>query len=278
MPISPVHSGKVRELYAVGDDKLLMVASDRISAFDVILAEPIPDKGRVLTAMTAYWLGVLSDVAPSHSDQRRSGGHARSRRPRSGRIFGYSGSVDAREASGHAPARMHRQGLSSPARRGRSTSASSTVHGTALPKGMRQAERLDQPMFTPSTKAEEGHDVNLSFAQAVEPGRVTDVATRRATSVSRHTKELRPPPKSKGILVADTKFELGWIDGKLSLLRRGAHPGLLTVLAGGGSNGYQSRPLSTSSRCATGSRKRLGQAATASAPVRRDRGRDERSL
>ncbi len=110
MPITPVHSGKVRELYAVGDDKLLMVASDRISAFDVILPEPIPDKGRVLTAMTVHWLEVLSDIAPSHlvtadpADMPATGG---ARCPG----LGHCGPGDARAPSGHAPARVHRAGL-----------------------------------------------------------------------------------------------------------------------------------------------------------------------
>jgi phosphoribosylaminoimidazole-succinocarboxamide synthase len=213
MPISPVHSGKVRELYAVGDDKLLMVASDRISAFDVILAEPIPDKGRVLTAMTVHWLDVLSDIAPSHlvtTDPSEMPPTA---------------DLDAQDSDIAGRAMLVRRADMLPLEcivRGylagsawKEYERSSTVHGMALASGMRQAERFDEPMFTPSTKAEEGHDVNLSFEQATElvgP----DVAYRARELCLEAYKRAAVAAEAQGIIVADTKFELGWIDGKLS--------------------------------------------------------------
>jgi phosphoribosylaminoimidazole-succinocarboxamide synthase len=213
MPTSPVHSGKVRELYAIGDDKLLMVASDRISAFDVILPEPIPNKGRVLTAMTAYWLEVLADVAPSHLISADPADM-----PDAGELD-LAGSADI---AGRAMLvrRADMLPLECIVRGYVAGSAwkeyerSSTVHGTELPKGMLQAERLDEPMFTPSTKAEEGHDENISFAQAVDLVG-SDVAGQARDLCLEAYKRAAAAAEAQGILVADTKFELGWIDGKL---------------------------------------------------------------
>ena len=171
MALSPVHSGKVRELFAVGDDKLLMVASDRISAFDVILPEPIPDKGRVLTAMTAYWLEVLADVAPSHLV---SADPADMPDPAELDLAASGGGESQIAGRAMLVRRADMLPLECIVRGYVAGSAwkeyerSSTVHGTELRKGMLQAERLDEPMFTPSTKAEEGHDENISFAQAVD--------------------------------------------------------------------------------------------------------------
>ena len=144
-----------------------MVASDRISAFDVIMEEPIPDKGRVLTAMTAYWLEELADLAPNHLDQRR---HRRlprrGGRParRAGRLAGRSMLVHRADMldiecivrgylAGSAYKEYEREG---------------TVHGMAMPAGLRHADRLPEPIFTPSTKATEGHDLNIGMAEAVD--------------------------------------------------------------------------------------------------------------
>jgi phosphoribosylaminoimidazole-succinocarboxamide synthase len=233
---SPVYSGKVRELYAVGQDKILMVASDRISAFDVILPEPIPNKGRVLTAMTAYWLEVLADLAPSHLisadpadmpdapdlDPRDTGGRG------SGDGLAEAGdSTDELDTGGWdiaGRAMLVRRADMLPLEcivRGyvagsawKEYERSSTVHGTELPKGMLQAQRLDEPMFTPSTKAEEGHDENISFAQAVDLVG-SDVAGQARDLCLEAYKRAAAAAESQGILVADTKFELGWIDGEL---------------------------------------------------------------
>jgi len=210
MTLSPGHPGKVRELYAIGDDKLLMVASDRISAFDVILPEPIPDKGRVLTAMTAHWLEVLADVAPSHLISADPAD------------MPDLGDLDEPGIAGRAM--LVRRADMLPLEcivRGyvvgsawKEYERSSTVHGTELRKGMRQAERLDEPMFTPSTKAEEGHDENISFAQAVDLVG-SDVANQARDLCLEAYSRAAAAAEAQGILVADTKFELGWIDGEL---------------------------------------------------------------
>jgi len=215
MALTLVHSGKVRELYDAGDDRLLMVASDRISAFDVIMAEPITDKGRVLTAMTVHWLDALSDLAPSHlvsADPADFPSGASTLDDGGAPLAGRALLVRRAEMlpiecivrgylAGSGWAEYKR---------------SQTLHGTELPAGMRQSDRLPEPLFTPSTKATEGHDENISYEQAAElVGRATATkardlcveAYRRAAAVA----------ETHGIIVADTKFELGFIDGELAL-------------------------------------------------------------
>jgi phosphoribosylaminoimidazole-succinocarboxamide synthase len=203
-----VFSGKVRDISDPGDSTLVMVTSDRISAFDVVMAEPIPDKGRVLTAITAFWLDLLSDVAPNHllsldvppsvGDQPDLEGRTMVVRkaemlPVECIVRGY--------LSGSAWAEYKRSG---------------TMHGTTLPTGLRQSEQLPEPIFTPSTKATEGHDLNISFEQAAEllgPD-VADAAREISLEAYRRGAEWAA---ERGIIIADTKFELGFIDGKLAI-------------------------------------------------------------
>jgi len=163
MSLRHVASGKVRDIYDLEDGSLLFVTSDRISAFDVVMAEPIPDKGRVLTAITAFWLDLLSPVAPNHlvnldppaSALAQLGGEP-------GDLAGRTMVVRRAEMlpiecivrgylSGSAWAEYQRTG---------------TMHGLRLPRGLQQSDRLPEPVFTPSTKAAEGHDENISFDDA----------------------------------------------------------------------------------------------------------------
>jgi phosphoribosylaminoimidazole-succinocarboxamide synthase len=213
MPLSPFHSGKVRDLYAVGDDQLLMVASDRISAFDVILAEPIPDKGRVLTAMTVSWLEVLADIAPSHyitADPAKL--------PATSDLVGQNSEIAGRamlvKRADMLPLECIVRGyLAGSAFK--EYAKSGTVHGMSVRSGMRQADRFEEPMFTPSTKAEEGHDVNLSYDEAVDVvGK--EVAEKARDLCIEAYRRAADAAEANDIVVADTKFELGWIDGELS--------------------------------------------------------------
>ena len=211
MSLTLVHSGKVRELYAAGDDRLLMVASDRISAFDVVLAEPIPDKGRVLTAMTVHWLDALSDLAPSHLVTADPGELP-------------AGSSDLGDVAGRAM--LVRRAEMLPVEcivRGylagsgwKEYQSSGTLHGMALPSGLRQADRLPEPLFTPSTKATEGHDENISFDQAVDLLGKETAGAARDLCVEAY-RRAHAAAEAHGIIVADTKFELGFIDGRLAL-------------------------------------------------------------
>ena len=180
-----LYSGKVRDIYDAGDDRLLMVTSDRISAFDVVMIEPIPDKGRVLTAMTAYWLDQVGDIVPNH-------------------LISVDGaSMLVRKADMLPIECIVRGYLSGSAWKEYSTKG--TVHGMPVPPGLQQSQQLPDPIFTPSTKAAVGeHDENISFDEAAAISlNVYHRAAARAAQA--------------GIIIADTKFELGWIDGRLAL-------------------------------------------------------------
>ena len=194
-----LHSGKVRDVYDAGDDRLLMVASDRLSAFDVVLAEPIPDKGRVLNAFTAFWVAEMADIAPSHLISLEDGGramlvHRADMIPIECIVRGYLSGSAWKEYQ-----------------------ASGTMHGTPLPAGLRQSERLPEPVLTPSTKAPVGqHDENLSMeeAEALAGAGVVREAADICLAVYRRA---AAHAEERGIILADTKFELGFIDGRLSL-------------------------------------------------------------
>jgi phosphoribosylaminoimidazole-succinocarboxamide synthase len=211
MSATPLYSGKVRDIYAVGDDRLLMVTSDRISAFDVVMAEPIPDKGRVLTAMTAFWSEQLADVAPSHliSTSLADVPEALDLDDAEGRV------MLCHKADMLKIECIVRGYLTGSAWKEYRTSG--TMHGTELPAHLLESARLPEPVFTPSTKADVGdHDENISFSAAVDlVGRETAEAARDVSlELYRRGAEWAA---ERGILIADTKFELGMVDGVLTL-------------------------------------------------------------
>jgi phosphoribosylaminoimidazole-succinocarboxamide synthase len=201
-------SGKVRDIYAVGDDRLLLVTSDRISAFDVVMAEPIPDKGRVLTAMSAFWFEHLADVAPGHMISTDPADF-----PAEARTPGLEGRAmlvhRAEMLSIECIVRGYLTGSAWKEYR-----QTGTMHGQPLPPGLEESARLPEPVFTPSTKAEEGHDVNISFDEAVDlvgagaAGRARDICLEAYRRGAEWAAE-------RGIVIADTKFELGFVDGEL---------------------------------------------------------------
>ena len=209
-----VLTGKVRELYDAGEDRLLMVASDRVSAFDVIMAQPIANKGRVLTAMTAFWSGEMSDIVPGTllaadpDDIEADLGDARFPPEWAGRA------VLVKRADmlplecivrGYLAGQAHQE-----------YEKSGTVHGTPMPAGLKLADRLAEPIFTPSTKAEEGHDINIDFAQAVNLVGAEAATAARDISLELYTRAAARAA-DVGFILADTKFELGYVDGVLSL-------------------------------------------------------------
>jgi phosphoribosylaminoimidazole-succinocarboxamide synthase len=212
--LTSIHSGKVRELYALGEDRLLMVASDRISAFDVVMAEPIPDKGRVLTAMTAFWCEELGDAArgsllscdPAVIDEAVPGFaeladlHGRTMLVRRAEMLPLECIVRGYLA-GQAWEEYRESG---------------TIHHMAAPAGLELASRLSEPMFTPSTKAEEGHDENIDLATAA--GIVGEARLAEAASLCLGLfAAASARAAAAGLILADTKFELGVIDGRLVL-------------------------------------------------------------
>lgn len=214
-----LHRGKVRDLYAVGDDKLLVVQTDRLSAFDVILPDPVPGKGEVLTAVSNFWFDKLSHVIPNHltgiapesvvsaAEQAQVRGRAFVTRklkplPIEAIVRGYlvgSGWKDYQKTG--------------------------SVCGIKLPAGLREAEKLPEPLFTPSTKAAVGeHDENISFEQAVELlGEARAKEVRNATLALYI--EAADYAATRGIIIADTKFEFGVDEaGKLYLIDEALTP------------------------------------------------------
>ncbi|MDP6177329.1 MAG: phosphoribosylaminoimidazolesuccinocarboxamide synthase [Acidimicrobiales bacterium] len=216
MDLPPVHSGKVRDIYEVNEDLLLMVTSDRISAFDVVMAEPIPDKGRVLTAMSAFWFDLLSDVVPGHLV-------ATTPEDVDSHLLGHSAGLPSDWVGRTMLCRRAEMLPIECIVRGYITgsawkeyTASGTMHGITLPMDLLEASQLAEPVFTPSTKADEGHDINISFEQAVDLiGR--DLAERsREVALECYLRGARWAAE-RGIIIADTKFEMGLIDGELVL-------------------------------------------------------------
>jgi phosphoribosylaminoimidazole-succinocarboxamide synthase len=186
-------SGKVREIYALADDRLLLAASDRISTFDVILPTEIPDKGRVLTGLSGFWFTLLRSIVPNHMLAIREDGRSMECRrlemlPVEVIVRGYisgSGWKDYR--------------------------ATGSVSGHTLPEGLQESEKLPAPIFTPSTKADEGHDENITRERAAELA-----GEERMHEVERVAIELYATAadyaRAQGIVIADTKFEFG-LDG-----------------------------------------------------------------
>lgn len=204
-----LHRGKVRDIYEAGEGHLLIVASDRISAFDVVMAEPVPDKGRILTGISSFWFDELSDIAPNHvvSTELRHFPAGATHPDLAGRT------VLCRRADMLPIECIVRGYVSGTAWKEYRTEG--TVHGMAMPTGLRESERLAEPIFTPSIKAAVGdHDENISFEQAVEiVGRdVADEARRISLALYERAAAV---VADRGIIVADTKFELGFVDGEL---------------------------------------------------------------
>jgi phosphoribosylaminoimidazole-succinocarboxamide synthase len=191
--VAHVGSGKVRELYALDEERLLLVASDRISTFDVVLPTEIPDKGRVLTGLSAFWFSRTWGICPNHLLGLRPDGRSTECRrlemlPLECVVRGYlagSGWKDYRQTG--------------------------EVCGHALPEGLVESDRLPQPIFTPSTKAVTGHDENIDRAQAAEL-----IGAGRLDEVERVSLDLyrfaAAHAAARGILIADTKFEFGLDD------------------------------------------------------------------
>jgi len=207
-----IASGKVRDIYAVGDDKMLIVTSDRLSAFDVVLGDPIPDKGRVLTEMANFWFAKLAHVVPNHltgidPESVVSGADE------TAQVRGRSIVVKKlRPLPVEAVVRGYIIGSG-----WKDYQKTGAVCGIQLPKGLQQAAKLAEPIFTPATKAEMGeHDENISFEQMAEL--VGEPLAKKVRDVSlRLYKEAADFAATKGIIIADTKFEFG-LDDKDNLV------------------------------------------------------------
>jgi phosphoribosylaminoimidazole-succinocarboxamide synthase len=197
-------SGKVRDVYRVDSERLLFVATDRISAFDYVLASGIPEKGRVLTQLSLFWFEFLKDVVPNHlvtADVDRYPEplkkHAQELRGRSMLVV---------RANMYPVECVVRGYLSGSA--WKEYQQTGAVCGIGLPKGMRESDKLPEPIFTPATKAASGHDENISFHEMVKHVGTADSESLRKLSLSIYNKAA-DYALTKGIIIADTKFEFG---------------------------------------------------------------------
>jgi len=196
-PLTPDSQGKVRDLFDLGD-RLLLVASDRLSAFDVVLDDPIPFKGEVLTKLSLFWFDLLSEVTENHlisADVADMLVKKATVFPVECIVRGYLAGSGLKE--------YNREG---------------TVCGIPLPDGLVESSRLEQPLFTPSTKADiGGHDENVSFEVAagiIGEGAANELMTKSLAIYS----AARDHAATRGIIIADTKFEFGVIDGRVTLV------------------------------------------------------------
>jgi phosphoribosylaminoimidazole-succinocarboxamide synthase len=210
----PLHSrGKVRDIYDLGD-KLLIVATDRLSAFDVVLPTGIPDKGAVLTQISAFWFELTGDIVPNHfirvvDDTRVEGVPVE-----------LPWEVIGRAMLVHRAERIDVECIA----RGYITGsgwkdyqAEGTVSGVKLPKGLKESQELFEPIFTPTTKAEEGHDMPISFEQVTEltDERIANAMALRTLALYRYGRDYA---RERGIIIADTKFEFGILDDEVILI------------------------------------------------------------
>ncbi|MEO6295201.1 MAG: phosphoribosylaminoimidazolesuccinocarboxamide synthase [Candidatus Limnocylindria bacterium] len=206
-----VHRGKVRETYGVDERHLLLVATDRLSAFDVVFDQPIPDKGAVLTRLSAWWFEQLAALGRSHfvsadASDLPEAARTAEMAPRS-MLVRRAERIDAEcvvrgYLAGTGWAEYQRSG---------------TVCGHRLPGGLREADRLPEPIFTPSTKADVGHDENITREQLAEMIGADLSGQLEERSIALYNAGARRA-ESVGLILADTKFEFGWIDGELAVI------------------------------------------------------------
>ncbi len=205
--------GKVRDIYAVSDDKLLIVATDRISAFDVILGAGIPDKGRVLTQLSCFWFDRFKDLVPTHFLTAQLADYPRELQVFADQIEGRSMLVKKTQPFPiECVVRGYLAGSGWKEYR-----SNGTVCGIKLPAGLVESSRLDEPIFTPATKSQSGHDENISFEEtAARIGRST--AERLRDLSVRLYVEARKFAEDRGIIIADTKFEWGQLGNEVILI------------------------------------------------------------
>ncbi len=197
-------SGKVRDVYQLGSDHLLFVATDRISAFDYVLATGIPNKGRVLTQISLFWFNFLKDIVPNHLVSANVNRYPAEVQQHASQLGGRSMLVQRAEMF---PAECVVRGYLSGSG-WKEYKATGAVSGITLPAGLRESEQLPEPIFTPATKATTGHDENISFEQMSRLVEPEDARQLRDLSLAIYAKAAAYA-RNKGIIIADTKFEFG---------------------------------------------------------------------
>ena len=204
-----VYSGKVRDIYDAGNNQYLMVTSDRISAFDVVMNQPVPDKGRVLMAMSAFWFEHFSTSMKSHLISTDLSDF-----PSSAQVPEIAGRSMLVKKVEMLPIECIVRGYITGSA-WKEYKANGTMHGTSLPTNLQESEKLPEPVFTPSTKAEDGlHDENISFTQAADIVglEIAELAKQKSLELYSQGAEYA---LERGIIIADTKFEMGFVDGEL---------------------------------------------------------------
>lgn len=216
LPLPLLRRGKVREVYVVDDERLLLVASDRVSAFDVVMAEPVPHKGAVLTQLTAWWLRHLEGDLAHHMLSASASEIVREVPALAGYEDAIRGrSMLCRRTEVYPVECVIRGYISGSA--WKEYKSHGTLAGEPLAAGMKESDRLDPPLFSPATKAETGHDENITPAKVAEL-----LGTSVATELERLSRLIygrgRDLAAQRGIIIADTKFEFGHAGGKIVLI------------------------------------------------------------
>jgi len=209
----PFSKGKVRDTFDLGD-RLLMVTTDRISAFDVVLPTGIPDKGRVLTQLSAFWFHKVSDVVPTHFIRVADGS------PEDDLPFSLPDEFVGRSLIVKKAKRLDVECIVRGYISGsgwKEYQESGKVCGIRLPRDLSESEALEDPIFTPSTKADAGHDENISYEQLVEliGADAANVVKLRSLAIYRYAADFA---RERGIIIADTKMEFGYLDGEIILI------------------------------------------------------------
>ncbi|WP_397378666.1 phosphoribosylaminoimidazolesuccinocarboxamide synthase [Pseudomonas sp.] len=219
LSLKKIYSGKVRDLYEIDDKRMLMVATDRLSAFDVILSEPIPDKGKILTAISNFWFDKLKDLVPNHF----TGDKVEDIVPAAELPLVEGRAVVAKRLKPVAVEAIVRGYIVGSG--WKEYQKSGTVCGIQLPAGLKEAAKLPQPIFTPSTKAAVGdHDENISFEQCEAIIGAELAAKVRDTAIALYSAAVEYAA-TRGIIIADTKFEFGLDEnGTLTLMDEALTP------------------------------------------------------
>jgi phosphoribosylaminoimidazole-succinocarboxamide synthase len=212
--IGPVRRGKVRDVYDLGEDRLLMVATDRISAFDVVMADPIPDKGRILNQISAFWFQIADDLVPNHLISLK----VEDLPPA---CQSYKKILEGRSMLVHKTRPLPIECIVRGYLAGsgwQEYQEKGSICGCRLPAGLRESDRLPEPIFTPSTKAELGtHDENITFAEATQElgSELAEQVRDLSLAIYHRAQSIAEP---NGIIIADTKFEFGLRGGELILI------------------------------------------------------------
>jgi len=221
LPLRQLGRGKVRDIYEVDAGRLLLVATDRVSAFDVVMREAVPFKGAVLTQISAYWFKQLANVSPNHLLSASAAEITELVPALAGHRHAIEGRAMLCRRTQVFPVECVVRGYISGSA-WKEYSRTGTLAGEPLPKGLQESDRLAEPLFSPATKAETGHDENITIA------RMHALIGDAATELERRSKMLyargRDIAKERGIIIADTKFEFGQIDGRLILIDEALTP------------------------------------------------------